>query len=319
MSDSLRCVIVGPGRRRNGLGPFFAQYLAEAGIEVCAGVGRDAERTRAACSELAHVAGTTVMASTDLSAAIRATGASVVVIAAPSATHAEHLDVAASHDVDVLCEKPLLGAGMPGADACVDRLVESFVGRGRFLVENCQWPMVLPAFETLAERGAVHPQRVAMRLSPSESGRAMLEDSASHLISVLQELLGDDGVWRLTDISIDAPSPEAMDLTCVAMPARGACEVAFELRRVRAQPRPAWLMVDGFRSDRVIEPSTYAMRLRAEDGREVPLEDPLRALVYGFAADLRARDLDCLRTHAHRIRSRARLYADLVAAWPTPR
>ena len=33
----------------------------------------------------------------------------------------------------------------------------------------------------------------------------MLEDSASHLISVLQELLGEDGVWRLTDISIDAP------------------------------------------------------------------------------------------------------------------
>jgi hypothetical protein len=314
-----RCVIVGPGRTRNGLGPFFARYLVEAGVEVCAGVGRDADRTQRACAELAQITGSRVAPYIDLAAALSDTGAAIAVIASPSAAHAEHLEIAARSAVDVLCEKPLVAAGLEGAARRVDALADSFLAAGHLLVENCQWPFVLPAFEELARRSPGAPERVAMRLSPSGTGRAMLEDSASHLVSVLQELMPSAGGLRLTEIAVDAPAVGVADVRCIAAHAAGRSDVRFELRQVRAQPRPAWLEIDGFRADRVIDSSTYAMRLRAQDGREVPLQDPLRALVYGFVADHRARDLDRLRTHAERTRARARLYADLVAAWPASR
>jgi hypothetical protein len=319
MADPLRCVIVGPGRTRNGLGPFFTRYLAEAGVDVCGGVGRDEERSRIACAGLSRWTGADVSPFTDLESAIRETGATLVVVASPSVSHACHLETAAAHGVDVLCEKPLVGAEIQGACEHVDRLVGSFVERGRFLVENCQWPMVLPAFHELAGRRPAVPSRVAMRLSPSGQGRAMLEDSASHLISVLQELVGDALAWELAEVAIDVESADVADLRCTGVHSAGSFEVTFHLRRVESQPRPAWLAVDGFRADRVIDPSDYSMRLRAADGQEIPLADPLRTLVYGFVADLRARDLDRLRTHADRIRARARLYAAILAAWPTPR
>lgn len=317
MGDSPRCVIVGAGRTRNGLGPFFARYLSEAGVDVCAAVGRNLDRARVACEDLARTAGTHVAPYDDLDDAIRDSGASIVVIASPAPVHEAHLEVAARHPVDVLCEKPFVTVGV-GADR-VDALVRALTADGRLLVENCQWTWVLPALAALSGRGTAVPSSVSMRLSPSGTGRAMLDDSASHLLSVLQELVAPAGVLGLDGIEIEVTSDEAVDVRCVCRHSAGSVDVAFELRRVRAQPRPAWIEVDGFRAERVIDPSTYAMRLRADDGREVPLEDPLRALVYGFVADRRARDLDRFRTHADRIRARARLYADLVDAWPPPR
>ena len=317
MGDSPRCVIVGPGRTRNGLGPFFARYLAEAGVEVQGGVGRDLDRTRAACEGIERITGTHVAPYDDLEEAIRDSGATIVVIASPAPFHEAHLEVATRHPVDVLCEKPFIAAGATPDRA--DALVDALAADGRLLVENCQWTWVLPGFTALAGRTRALPAQVSMRLSPSGIGRAMLDDSASHLVSVLQELAEPAGSLELDEIGIETASDEAVDVRCVGRHPSGCIDVAFELRRVRTQPRPAWIEVDGFRAERVVDPSTYAMRLRAQDGREVPLEDPLRALVYGFVADHRARDLDRFRTHADRIRARARLYADLVDAWPSSR
>jgi hypothetical protein len=318
MAVEHRCVIVGPGRSRNGLGPFLASFLEEAGLRVVAGVGRDRARSQAACASLGERLGHGVEAFDTVDAALAATRPDLLVVASPVATHIRALEEALRARVAVFCEKPLVPYGRAAEGRA---LVDAFAGAGLLLAENCQWTEVLPAFRRLLPgTPAGRPRSVAMRLSPSGTGRAMVEDSLSHLLSVLQEL----GVLapgtriaepRYVGASAFAVAVELL-FTVVGGPDPVACRLA--LRRVEGQPRPAWLEIDGRRADRRIDPAAYSMRLAAGDGSEVPLDDPLRGLVYGVAADLRNPRLERLRHHSERIRARIDAYEELVGAWPAP-
>jgi len=283
---------------------------------VIAAAGRDRVRTERATAALAARLGHPVTAYDSVAELLASEPVDVLVIAAPVPAHLPALRAALSARVHVLCEKPLVAVEDSGA---VAEIADGFLDADRALVENCQWPEVLPAFAALwPDTLSRTPRELAMSLSPVGRGRAMVEDSLSHFISVAQALapVGRATTVRALDFEGAGPSTERVVVSLtLADPAFGELRGRLELNHVASQPRPAWLEIDGHRANRVVRGEEYAMFLVAPDGREVALDDPLGRLVYGFARLLRAPTHAELSAHARTIRQRARLYAEILAGW----
>jgi hypothetical protein len=309
----LRVGLVGPARTRQGLGPFLARHVEAAGGQVVAVAGREPERTRAAAAALAAALGHPVAAEGSLADLLERHALDALVVAAPPAAHEPALELALAARVPVLCEKPLL---LPGRAARAAELIDAFLAAGLPLIENCQWPFVLHAFERLfAWPGALRPQFVAQRLSPVGSGRAMVEDSLSHFVSLVQAVAATP-LPRLQRIQYSpAEGVDAVALEVEFASDRARVTGRLELVREPAPPRSAWIQLDGRRAERRIELPSYRMSLCAE-GRTVELADPTQALVYRFADLVRRRPDDVLRREARVLTERAAHYDAVLAAWP---
>lgn len=305
----LRVGLLGAGSTRQGLGPFLARATELAGAQVVAIAGRERARTDTVARELAAQLGHPV-AVADGPAAL-AGMVEALIIGAPVPGHLAGLDAALAAGIPCLCEKPLVGSA--DREFGIER-IERFRSRGLLLVENCQWPFVLPALHALyPERGLGPVRQLAMGLGPRWPGPAMVADSLSHVLSVLQALVPLPAAIRAEQVRQDDPSPTATRnvVWFVVRGPAGATEVRLELTHSPEQPRPAWLDVDGARIDRRIGPN-YTQSFVRPDGRAEPVQDPLRQLVYGFFTDFHAGNRDRTEAHADAILLRLRLYADVL-------
>jgi len=300
--------IVGAGRTRVGLGPYFARDCQRAGLRLAGIAGRDAERTAALAERYAQQFGHPVAAHTDPSALARSVDA--LVVATPVEHHAEGLAAALAARVPCLVEKPLVA---PAQAVRGLELVDGFAAEALLLVENCQWPFVLPTFDRLFPGARTGPaRRVAMRLSPSAPGPEMLLDSLSHLLSVAQSVLPDDARLQLLDCALEDPRCAGGRNVLRARLGRrgGELELELELQVCASQPRPAWLAIDGRRIDRRIGQG-YAFAFAAGE-RVLAADDPLTQSVAAFAEQVLRPD-DLARARANRaIRERLSLYAAIV-------
>lgn len=310
-STLLRIGIVGAGRSRNGLGPYLASAFEAAGACVVGVAGRDMPGAERAAAALAQRLGHAVapMPNADALAA----AVDCLVVAAPVEGHLAGLDAALAAGVPCLCEKPLVAA----ADLVAGlQRIAAFRARGLLLVENCQWPEVLPALFALHPELQGSPvRRIAMGLSPSAPGPGMVADSLSHVLSVAQSLaeLRPDALPADMRQQDAAPDAQANLVTFRLAAAHGDVEVALHLQVCPTQPRLAWLEVDGRRIDRRID-ADYRIAFVAPDGRAVAAEDPLFRLVYGVRRLLPHAPRERAHAHADAIDLRLRLYASVVAA-----
>ena len=127
-----------------------------------------------------------------------------------------------------------------------------------------------------------------MRLAPAASGRELLGDALPHALSLLQALAPGAEV-RLSDIRFSTHAPDAKALTLDFRYHADAHTVAarVELTATDSQPREAAYAIDGWRARREVRMEDYALTLVDEDdGRSVPLPDPLGRLVGRFVRDL---------------------------------
>ena len=306
-----RVGIVGAGRTRQGLGPFLARWFEAAGAAVVGVSGRDASRTAAAADALASQSGRAVRAFS--AAASLASEVDLLVVACPIEGHGAALDAALAAGVPCLCEKPLLAwSDLP---AGLER-VAAFRARGLPLFENCQWPFALPALDALHPEVRQRPIRsVAMRLSPARATPAMVEDSLSHVLSLVQALVALPDDAQVTGVSQTDASIDAVENLVQFSVTGGAAPVQVELhlRCCPEQPRPAWFSVDGARLDREIGDG-YAISFRGAAGAIIEVEDPLAALVYGVLADVQANQRERTDAHAAAIALRLRLYAGVLGS-----
>jgi hypothetical protein len=240
-----------------------------------------------------------------------------LIVAAPTPAHLPALRIALDAGLHVLCEKPIVAESELGE---LTALLDAFVERGLLVMENCQWPEVLGAFDIAWPGLRVAPaEEFGLGLAPAGSGRAMVEDSLSHFLSVAQGLFPVGADTVVASVEIDGLAAEAERCSIrveLRNPDRRRLRGRLELVRVATQPRPAWIEVDGHRLDRRVRLPDYALSLETADGRSIPIEDPLRRLVYRFALFATAPDRDRIRTEADRIRQRARLYGGILRAWP---
>lgn len=319
-ANDLRLGLVGPGRTRNGLGPFLAKHCAAAGARVVAVAGRGIESSRAAAAHLARDLGHAIEAHAGVTDLVRRGDLAGLVIAAPIEAHLHALRTALAARLPTLCEKPLVDVG---EDAAALEVVEGFARQGILLVENCQWPFALAA---LRRRGAVPsspPRSFAMRLSPTGHGRHMLVDAASHFVSLLQALFAPDppgggrggeltlGGMRFSTRAADA---EATELDLEVHGAGGRATARLELVRCPHQPRPAWLAFDGERLVREIGQPAYQWQFRAGQSLYA-IGDPQADLVYSFVQLLSQPSPELVRRHTAAITCRARLFASIVRAF----
>lgn len=305
---SLRIGIVGARRARQGLGPYFADAFDAAGASVSAVAGRDPASAQRAAEALTARLGHPVAAAAD--ARVLARSVDALVVASPHAHHLEGLDAALAAGVPCLCEKPLVSWQVVRDG--LERIAQ-FQDRRLLLVENCQWPFVLPALFALYPALEGAPIRsVVMGLGPGAIGPAMVADSLSHVLSVVQDLVALDATTAVANLRQGnaAPDAEANVVTFELRDASHSIAVELHLRHCPEQPRPAWIAVNGQRIDRRIGPD-YSQSFAAPDGRAMNVRDPLHQLVYRFVAQLEAKDRE--RTAiASSVALRLRLYADIL-------
>jgi hypothetical protein len=271
---------------RQGLGPFVARDLVAAGAQVVAVLGTSAATAQLAADEIRDRCGSRPRAYTDLAALVAATDPDALAILSPSRTHESLLHAALAADVHVLCEKPLLW-GDDGFAARAEAIVALFRGRGRLLAENCQWPYTLPAFRALHPEAALDPPAsFAMELSPVSDGIDRVGDCLPHPLSLLQALVPSNEA-RLEAILYREKGPDALDVAFdyVVGRVRIPCEV--RMRPGSEVPRRAGYALSGRWAQRAIAMPEYRMELR-DEGRVVPLPDPLSARIHAFCEELRA-------------------------------
>ena len=281
-----RIGLIGARRVRQGLGPFVARDLASLGADVTCVLGTSPETSEQARREL-RAQGIDVRAYSDPDRLLEAETLDALAILSPPETHEAHLRRALGAGLHAFCEKPLVWGG-PGPAARAAEIAEAFGARGLRLVENCQWPCTLPAFESLHPGTLGTPlERFEMRLSPASGGEQMLVDSLSHPLSVLQALAPDPSAWLEDPGFSNDGGPEALTVRFVYRAGSVAAPAEVRLVRSKRGPREASLAINGRRAERLVRKSDYSMLLAAGD-RSVALPDPLRTLLERFVGALEA-------------------------------
>ncbi len=279
-----RIGLIGARRARQGLGPFVARWLAGSGAVLPAFLATSATSLEEGASDLKRQAGVTARGYTDLNELLDREHLDALAILSPSETHESYLRVALERGLHVLCEKPLIWGSQDAAEQVAD-LTRSFQERGLLLAENCQWPHILGAFKEL--HGPPGELRsFSMRLTPASHGEKMLGDALPHPLSLLQAL-APCAEATLEDISFSTqdPSAEEMVLEGTYTTEDSSVPIRVELIRGKTLPREASLTINGREARRRVRMDDYALFL-CDGEREVPLPDPLKALLTGFLSDL---------------------------------
>lgn len=301
--------MVGAGRSRNGLGPFLAEFLEAAGCVVVGVSGRSPERAAATAEALGRRLGHEVRGFASL-AALCGSRVAALVIASPVEYHLEALEAGAKARLPTLCEKPLVHESDGPQGAAV---VEAFARERLPLLENCQWPYVLPAFVQL--HGAMRARgdvRVEMGLGPPRRGREMVQNTVSHLLSVIQAVATPDLGALVTDVDIDDPTYNATtNVLRFHLGGSGrTVEGVLHLEICVAPPRPAWLAIDGRRMDRQVgEGHSIAF---AAKGQVASIGDPMKELVKRFALLVRSRDPVLMDLNRDLVRQRLGWYRQIL-------
>lgn len=286
-APAFRVGVVGARRVSDGTGEHLARFFHGAGTRVVAVLGTSEASAAEAAATLATRHGIAAAAYTDVERMIAEATLDALVVASPDATHRTFLERALSAGLHVLCEKPLLSGG-PDDVGLGGRLVDAFAARDLCLAVNAPWRYALPSylrlFPDVSPRGA---RRFRMELSPRAMGPQVLPGSMPHPLALLDHLFPAPEL-PLSAIRWHADGPDAWSVSFhhPGGPAGVACEVV--LRAHATQPRPAAFGFDGALARRVIREPGYRLALATDDGtREVPLPDPVEALVKAFVARVR--------------------------------
>src|SRR5262245_27683172 len=305
--------IVGSGRTRNGLGPMLATFLERSECRVVAVAGRSTERAVANAATLEERLGHAVHPCRDLQE-LCTSGISALVIASPPEHHLAALQAAVAQRLPVLCEKPLVHE-LHASDGFT--VVDTFIREGTLLMENCQWPFVLPVLQELYGTAPTRDaRRISLALGPPVPGRVMVQNIISHVLSLAQAVACVDSQTRVSRVRLDHPSvfttPNA--LRCHLEGPLIDLEVTLYLDIYPHPPRPAWFEIDGARIDRTIGPG-YTFLFRG-NGREVSIPDPVQQLVSCFSECLRIPDSRRIAVEGEVVRERLRLYRAILSSLP---
>lgn len=336
MTESTAVAIAGLGRTRQGLGPFIARALLDAGHEIALVAGRTRGRARAAAEafennlrrETRRDLGAAVTGISDLAEALVEARVSVLVIAAPVDAHEAALEAAARAGVSVLCEKPILRPDRAAGDR-VDALTQRFTDSGLGIEELCQWPYTLPAFRALHPEAPECPTEFSMLLAPASSGSERIVDSLSHPLSLLTTLAGPGRLEpEIENIELQESDsdrgPELRVCFDASTTSGRSIRAAVRLLQVDAPPRPAGYGWDGFDAEREIDLPDYRQRFvdpavqgLAVRGLGVAVADPLRALIADVIPRLaRPRFGPGPRARSRDVATRIRILSTLVDAHP---
>ena len=277
-----RIAIVGARRVRQGTGPYLAAAFARLGHDVCGIVGTSRASVAQAQRRLRKDYHIRAAGYTDLAELLGEQNVDVVVIASPHETHLRYLRRGLAAGCHVFCEKPLWFpplSEMPADAAGVTReaahLLESAAAAKLHVGVNLQWPFTLACYRRLhpLPENAARITSFDMRLSPASRGKTMILDSAPHLISMLQALLG-TGEIESMELRWGDDAHSRAEAAFGYRHQAGTTRVRLSLVQSTRQPRAAGYAINGNAVERRVAMKNYVLSLAAGD-RQITMQDPL--------------------------------------------
>jgi predicted dehydrogenase len=279
----MKVVIVGAGRRRNGIGEYIGKYFHKHGADVSGVVGTTEETAGEAAMALRKY-GIDATPFADLAELIDTQRPDTVVIASPISTHYVYLARCVEAGVNVFCEKPFLWNEADDIEA----MLESVLGarrKGTIVAMNSQWPFSLPYYEELVGPVDACAQRqFEMHLSPMSGGTEMIPESMPHALSMLYHIFG---TGRVEGVRVECTG-EIMVVTFVYVSGSGGCACTVSLNRAERQPRPFGYGFNGRLVRRIVDMESYGIYFCYGD-RTVKLIDPVELSVKDFMDAVRHR------------------------------
>ena len=283
-----RIAIVGARRARQGTGPYLAAAFARLGHDVCGIVGTSRASVAQAQRVLRRDYDIRAAGYTDLAELLGEQNVDVVVIASPHETHLRYLRRGLVAGCHVFCEKPLwfpplseIPEDAAGVTREAEHLLESAAAAKLHVGVNLQWPFTLACYRRLhplpplpmRPEDAARMTSFDMRLSPASRGQAMILDSAPHLISMLQALLGTGEIENLELRWGDGARSRA-EVAFGYRHQAGTTRVRLALVQSTRQPRAAGYAINGNAVERRVAMKNYVLSLAAGD-RQITMQDPL--------------------------------------------
>jgi hypothetical protein len=293
---TLKVAIVGPGRSKQGTGPFIARTFKQLGCDVQAVVSSSLESSEQAAQALKSDYQIECNAYESLQQLLNNHPIDVVAISSPVDSHLENLNTAIQAGCHVFCEKPLWWSksntriDIQNISNQTTELVRLCSTNKVLLQLNTQWPYTLPTYYELYPllKKQTSIKSFSMCLSPQSHGCTMIIDAAPHLLSMLYALVGSGKINNI-ESNYRAANPEQdLLITFDYLHALGDTRVSICLISSDTLPKPAAYAINGLRVDRHVELPNYLISLHSDE-HQLPLVDPLASSIKNFISTIHSK------------------------------
>jgi hypothetical protein len=300
LSMTFKIAIIGPGRSKQGTGPFIARSFNQLGCDVQAIVSSSLTSANQAVNHLNSEHGIHCIAYESLETLLQNHSIDIVAISSPAESHHHHLTTAIKAGCHVFCEKPLW---WPTTNLYSKNDVQKIADETTTLVNAChehkvllqlntQWPYTLPAYYNLypqlKNQSRSNIETFTMWLSPQSTGGNMIIDTISHLLSMLYVLVGNGKINEITSNFHSANDEQDLIIKFEYLHAFGDTQVSINLTSSNSFPKPAAYAINDLRVDRHVELPDYLISLRSAD-RQLPIEDPLVCSIKNFLSTIHSK------------------------------
>ena len=295
---TLNVAIVGPGRSKQGTGPFIARTFSKLGCNVPAIVSSSVKSANTAADILKNEYAIACETYESLNDLLQHHEVDIVVISSPAETHLAYLQTAIDAGCHIFCEKPLW---WPKQNIKTAKDVDLVTHQANQLVKQCnknatvlqlntQWPFTLPTYYELypklkQENNISH---FAMWLAPQSEGHMMIVDTFSHVLSMLYILVGAGKINSVESNFHQRKETQDLRIELEYLHARGDTHVCVSLCSSDTFPKPAAYAINGHRVDRHVELPNYLISLCSSD-KQMPIVDPLESSIKNFIGSIHSK------------------------------
>lgn len=294
---TFRVAIVGPGRSKQGTGPYIARTFKQLGCDVQAVVSSSLESANKAVTDLKNEYAIDCKAYENLEVLLQKHSIDIVAISSPVNSHQLHLNTAIQAGCHVFCEKPLWWSSSEVSKSDVQtitnkttELVHLCSSNNVSLQLNTQWPYTLPTFyklyPQLKNQQAINS--FSMWLAPQSQGSTMIIDAVPHLLSMLYSLVGNGKINNIKSNFLAANENQDLQIEFDYLHALGDTQVAITLASSDTSPKPAAYAINGLRADRHVELPNYLISLCSTED-QLPVEDPLVCSIKNFISTIHSK------------------------------
>ncbi len=295
---TFKVAIVGPGRSKQGTGPFIARSFKQLGCDIQAVVSSSLKSTNKTVSDLKNEYAINCVAYESLEALLQNHTINIVAISSPVESHHQNLITAINAGCHVFCEKPLWWSKtQPTSKSDIGKitketteLVHACHTNNVLLHLNTQWPYTLPTYYDLYPQLRNQPDidSFAMWLSPQSTSGTMIIDTVSHLLSMLYVLVGNGKINNIESNFHAVSDDQDLHIQFVYIHAFGDTLVSISLTSSNSFPKPAAYAINGLRADRHVELPDYLISLQTAE-RQLAVEDPLVCSIKNFLSTIHSK------------------------------
>lgn len=295
---TLNVAIIGPGRSKQGTGPYIARTFNKLGCNVCAVVSSSIDSANAAADLLSKDYGISCTGYDDFDQLLKNHDIDIVVISSPAKSHYSYLHTAIEAGCHIFCEKPLW---WPENNISTLEDIEDITNKTIALLNKCnakksvlqlntQWPYTLPTYFELYPQIKDNSEinSFSMWLAPQSHGAEMIVDTISHPLSMLYTLLGAGKLNKLDSNFHQLESGQDLVVNFEYLHARGDTQVSISLTSSDSFPKPAAYAINGLRVDRHVELPNYLISLHSSD-KQMPVIDPLESSIKNFISSIHSK------------------------------